>query len=320
MNCQGRRQSCTRKKKKRPHLGRQTVALAAADVLLPVREVFHDVDADALSEAGGADGGGAAAGAEAVDHGADDGGDAGAVDGEVCAVGGAGAADLGDDVRVGAEHGVGGAEAAGEVEAGGLQVDGDDDGGAAEAGGGHDGGHADGADAEDGDRRALAHVERVEHGAGARLHAAAERRVQGEVGGGRHRHGAGAVDERVPGEGRLAEEAAEDAGGRLARPARQQHRGGPVRPRAAKVAVVEAVAVGRVARRAGGAGLAVREGQQHLVARPDVRDGRADLEDDAGACRLFSSTRPHAHHSLLTRLEKTLVGLARVRSVGRGSL
>ncbi len=85
--------------------------------------------------------------------------------------------------------------------------------------------------------------------------------------------------------------------------------GGTVRPTAAKVALVEAVAVGRMARGAGRAGFAVGEGEQNLVAGGDVGYGGACGENDARACNGYKIDRVSQLLQLLvirccTKLEK----------------
>lgn len=88
------------------------------------------------------------------------------------------------------------------------------------------------------------------------------------------------MDQGVARERALAEEGAER--GRL--PVVQQQGAGAVGPLAAEVAEVEGVAVGRVAGGAGGAGFAVRKGEEDLVAFGYGGYGGACFEDYSCAC------------------------------------
>ncbi len=96
----------------------------------------------------------------------------------------------------------------------------------------------------------------------------------------------------MPGKGGLAEEGGEDGlflfvaaavlvGGREGGGGKEGGRA--VRPAAAKVALVETVAVRRMTRGARRAGLAVGEGEQDFVAGGDVGYGGACGEDHARA-------------------------------------
>ena len=141
---------------------------------------------------------------------------------------------------------------------------------AAGDGGAHDGAHAHGAAAKDRDRVLGSRLGNVDDGAGAGLHAAAERRDVGEVNVVVDLGHALGIDHGVGRKRRLAEEHAHVLAVLV------QARGA-VGSHAAKVDLVEVLAVVRLVVLAGGAGAVKGVRHAHVVTGLEVRDALADL-------------------------------------------